>query len=109
MFTDCLQIKRGLNYSQTGELIVPKRPLGDFSKSNWGDHVEYREGQQVTVNSTSNLTKVVDKLSPAKWDKIVTTALDASAIRENSKTTPDGDADQPADEDFELVDHDDDW
>ncbi|KAJ6613368.1 hypothetical protein B0H10DRAFT_238512 [Mycena sp. CBHHK59/15] len=42
-------IKRALNYWKTGELVIPPAPLGNFSKSNWGDHVEFSEGVKKTV------------------------------------------------------------
>jgi hypothetical protein len=48
---------------ETGEKIKLSRPAGDFWKTNWGDRVEIREGPQVKIKTTSNILKVVNKLS----------------------------------------------
>ncbi|KAJ7837315.1 hypothetical protein B0H13DRAFT_2677899 [Mycena leptocephala] len=72
--------KRALNYSVTGELVVPGQRLGEFSKANWGDKVEFREGRPITVNTTSSLVTVVRKLEnkPLLWRKIIKAAIEAS-------------------------------
>ncbi|KAJ6615264.1 hypothetical protein B0H10DRAFT_2041466 [Mycena sp. CBHHK59/15] len=31
------------------QVVTPPAPLGNFSKSNWGDHVEFSEGVKKTV------------------------------------------------------------
>ncbi|KAJ7429554.1 hypothetical protein B0H11DRAFT_2300478 [Mycena galericulata] len=67
-------LKRGLNYMATGKLIILERPLGTFSKLNWGDHTEYHQGQAVDITSTSTVAGVVDKLSAKRWDRIVAAA-----------------------------------
>ncbi|KAJ6586725.1 hypothetical protein B0H10DRAFT_2094469, partial [Mycena sp. CBHHK59/15] len=51
-------IKQALNW-KTGELFIPPAPLGNFSKTNWGDHVEFSEGVKETIPSTSSLAVVV--------------------------------------------------
>ncbi|KAJ7235930.1 hypothetical protein C8J57DRAFT_1248032 [Mycena rebaudengoi] len=70
-------VKRALNYSQTGKFTPPPGRLGEFSKTNWGDKMELREGRQVMVNTTSSLDVIVGKLMPSHWEKIITAALDA--------------------------------
>lgn len=54
---------RALNYSKTGKLIVPGERLGDFSKTNWGDRTTMRDGERITINTTSGLTAYVKQLT----------------------------------------------
>ncbi|KAJ6607236.1 hypothetical protein B0H10DRAFT_2195045 [Mycena sp. CBHHK59/15] len=100
-------IKRALNYWKTGELVIPPAPLGNFSKSNWGDHVEFSEGVKKTVPSTSSLAVVVAKLDVRKWNKIIAAAREAVAIRDDvpAEMAIDVDAER-VDDDFELLDND---
>ncbi|KAJ6618081.1 hypothetical protein B0H10DRAFT_2434139 [Mycena sp. CBHHK59/15] len=39
----CHAIKRGLNYHRTGQLVIPEGSLGQFSKTNWADHMDFSE------------------------------------------------------------------
>jgi hypothetical protein len=56
-------------------MIKPKKPLNEYSKANWGDHIKTREGCTICVNSTSSLVTIVSKLKDNQWDKIFTAAL----------------------------------
>ncbi|KAH9037117.1 hypothetical protein EDB85DRAFT_1888573 [Lactarius pseudohatsudake] len=67
--------KRAISWWETGELVKPKRPLNEYSKANWGDHVEIREGHTVHISSTSDLVAIVSKLKDKQWDKILKAAL----------------------------------
>ncbi|KAJ7159105.1 hypothetical protein C8R43DRAFT_1124738 [Mycena crocata] len=74
-------VKRALNYSVTGTLVVPGQRLGEFSKANWGDRMVYREGRQVVDDPTSRILDVVRELqnkSPVIWEKIMGAAIEAS-------------------------------
>ncbi|KAJ6617247.1 hypothetical protein B0H10DRAFT_2034038 [Mycena sp. CBHHK59/15] len=103
----CHAIKRGLNYHRTGQLVIPEGSLGQFSKTNWADHMDFSEGVQKVVASTSAITAVVKKLKESQWDKIITASRTAASERADiSKATViDVDAD-PEESDFELVDDD---
>lgn len=83
------------------------RPTGDFSKTNWGDRVEMREGKQIKIKTTSALVKVVDKLSDAQWAKIIDTAISASKQKESIPAQVEEVLDSSAESDFELADDDD--
>ena len=65
-------------------MIKPKKPLNEYSKANWGDHIETREGRTIRVNSTSSLVTIVSKLKDKQWVKIFTAAL-ASGRHKNVK------------------------
>jgi hypothetical protein len=83
--------------------------LGEFSKTNWGDKTELREGRQVTVNTTSGLDVIVGKLKSSQWEKILTAALDACQSTRKAATVDDVidvDADESPSADFDLVDND---
>ncbi|KAJ7251344.1 hypothetical protein C8J57DRAFT_673276 [Mycena rebaudengoi] len=102
-------VKRALNYSLTGKFVPPTGRLGEFSKTNWGDKMELREGRQVMVNTTSGLAVIVGKLKPSHWEKIITAALDASQPARKVATVDDVidvDGDDLASADFDLVDND---
>jgi hypothetical protein len=66
--------KRAIQWWVTGEMVRPKKPLNEYSKANWGDHVETREGQAIRINSTSNLVTLVSQLKDKQWDKILSAA-----------------------------------
>ncbi|KAH9172058.1 hypothetical protein EDB89DRAFT_1906501 [Lactarius sanguifluus] len=68
-------VKRAISWWETGELVKPKKPLNEYSKANWGDHVETREGHTVHITSTSDLVAIVSKLKDKQWDKILKAAL----------------------------------
>ncbi|KAJ6484567.1 hypothetical protein DFH09DRAFT_1378013 [Mycena vulgaris] len=100
-------IKRTLNYYKTGELVIPSGTLGNFSKTNWGDHFDFAEGVKTSVHSTSGLTALVTKLEAKQWKKIIAPAQEASTARDEAPA--DGlinvDAD-PVDNDFDVIDDD---
>ncbi|KAJ6563404.1 hypothetical protein DFH09DRAFT_1477300 [Mycena vulgaris] len=102
-------IKRGLNYMKSGKLVIPPRPLGTFSKSNWGDHSEFREGQIVPIPSTSAIAAVVNKLSAKQWAKIVAAATVASTVKSVQPVIDVDSSDGPPADDFDVIDNDSDW
>lgn len=65
-------------------MVKPERPLNEYSKANWGDHPETREGRVIRVKSTSKLISIVLKLKDKHWEKILAAAL-ASGRRKNMK------------------------
>ncbi|KAH9008038.1 hypothetical protein EDB83DRAFT_2532246 [Lactarius deliciosus] len=67
--------KCAISWWETGELVKPKKPLNEYSKVNWGDHVETQEGHTVHITSTSNLVAIISKLKDKQWDKILKAAL----------------------------------
>jgi hypothetical protein len=90
----------------TGEEVKPRRPYGDFSKTNWGDHTENREGKDIVIRTTSNLITVVSKLKDKQWEKILNAA---SAASRTKKETIANVVQEPSDTpgaDFNLVDDD---
>ena len=56
-------------------MIKPRKPLNEYSKANWGDHIETREGCAFCITSTSSLVAIVLKLRDKHWDKIFAAAL----------------------------------
>jgi hypothetical protein len=64
---------------RTGEEVIPTRPRGDFSNTNWGDHQETREGQIYQLRSTSNLVDLANLLKKKQWEKILSKAWAASS------------------------------
>lgn len=110
--TNLVQAKRALNYSITGRLVVPGSRLGEFSKANWGDKMEYREGQHVALTTTSSLAAFARKLEekPDLWKKIITPAIEASLPKKRTVVKAEViDVDAVAAEDFEIEDNDSDW
>lgn len=92
---------------ETGEQVKPPRPTGDFSKTNWGDRMEMREGKQFKIKTTSSLLRVVDKLSDAQWEKIIDTAISASKQKkEMIPAQVEEVLGSSAESDFELADDD---
>ena len=55
-------------------MIRPKKPLNEYSKANWGDHIETQEGHTTCVNSMSSLVAIVSKLKDKQWEKILAAA-----------------------------------
>ncbi|KAG2005397.1 hypothetical protein CC2G_001803 [Coprinopsis cinerea AmutBmut pab1-1] len=99
--------KRALTFYETGEKVIPGRPYSDFSRGNWGDHEEIREGRRVMVYTTSKLYKVVSKLTEPMKKKISDAAIALlPEKRRSSATTRSAPpiANQDEDSDFDLVD-----
>jgi hypothetical protein len=90
----------------TGEEVKPRRPYGDFSKTNWGDHTENREGKDIVIRTTSNLITVISKLKDKQWEKILNAASAASRAKKETIAIV---AQEPFDApgpDFNLIDDD---
>ncbi|KAJ3513243.1 hypothetical protein NLJ89_g3055 [Agrocybe chaxingu] len=64
-----------------GEKKVPPTPISDYSKSNWGDHINIVEGQPMRVNSTSDLVAVVSGLKEKQWEKIMAAAIAIGKVK----------------------------
>ncbi|KAJ7048193.1 hypothetical protein C8F01DRAFT_1240155 [Mycena amicta] len=67
-------LKRVLNYSHSGDLVLTKSSTTDFSKANWDDHYEYPEGVRTAVASTSSIAAAVEQLTEAYWERIIKAA-----------------------------------
>ena len=65
-------------------MVKLERPLNEYSKANWGDHPETREGHVICIKSMSNLVSIVSKLKDKQWEKIFAVAL-ASGRHKNMK------------------------
>ena len=72
-------------------MVKPRRPLNEYSKANWGDHPETREGCIICVNSTSKLVSIVSKLKDKQWEKIFAAAI-ASGRHKNVKVAAEAEA-----------------
>ena len=90
---------------KTGELVIPVRPLGDYSKSNWGDKFEVREGLQVHVKTTSTILKLVNKLKPKQWEKILNSALEFCKVKQEAVVAHEGSIEVDSGSDFEILDN----
>jgi hypothetical protein len=66
-------------------MVKPRKPLNEYSKANWGDHIEMQEGHTIRINSTSDLVAVVSKLKDRQWEKIFAAAMACSWRRKNMK------------------------
>ncbi|KAH6904047.1 hypothetical protein BKA70DRAFT_1432606 [Coprinopsis sp. MPI-PUGE-AT-0042] len=79
-------------------------PAGNFSKANWDDHKDLREGKRTLVRTTSKLIKVVGKLSDELWERIGNAAI--AETRSKHVTAPILLVDRGGtkESDFELVD-----
>jgi hypothetical protein len=64
-------------------LVKPKKPFNEYSKANWGDHVETREGCAVHINSTSDLVTMVSNLKEKQWEKIFAVARASGKRKKN--------------------------
>lgn len=59
--------------------MKPRRPAGDFSKQNWGDHTAIDTSSNgVNEMPTRILVALVEQLRLWQWEKILTAALSAS-------------------------------
>ncbi|KAJ3506852.1 hypothetical protein NLJ89_g6637 [Agrocybe chaxingu] len=105
--------KRAISWWQTGDVVKPKKPLNEYSKANWGDHVETREGRQIHIKSTSDLTTIVSKVKDKQWEKILAVAR-ASGKRKKKAVVVVSDTQEPSqaalaelrDDDSDLADED---
>ncbi|KAH9484632.1 hypothetical protein JR316_0004114 [Psilocybe cubensis] len=77
---------RAISHWLTGEYQKIQRPLGDFSKDNWGDNLTRDPKYYPTLSpglvqeskATSNLLRVVNKLTDKRWEKIIQGAMQAT-------------------------------
>ena len=47
---------------ETGVMVKPQKPLNEYSKANWGDRIETREGRTICINMASDLVAVISQL-----------------------------------------------
>ena len=92
-------------------MVRPRKPLNEYSKANWGDHIETWEGHTVCINSTSDLTAIVSKLKDRQWKKIFAAAQASEKCRSVRKSTEDLSPEpsqaaivEPRDDDSDLTD-----
>ena len=92
-------------------MVKPKKPLNEYSKANWGDHIETREGRTVHINSTSDLIAIVSKLKDRQWKKIFAAARASEKRRGVRKSAedvspkpPQAALAEPRDDDSDLTD-----
>ena len=90
----------------TGEEVKPRRPYSDFSKTNWGDRIEYREGKDVIIRTTSNIMAVISKLKDKQWEKILKAASAASRAKKETITVATQEPMDAPGPDFDLIDDD---
>jgi len=96
----------------TGEEKKLSRPYNDFSKSNWADHSEFREGGvEVKIRTTSNILSMVQKLKDRQWEKIITAAKESirkgkSSEKDEAADGPSGDTRSSPAPSIELIDDD---
>ncbi|KAH9485914.1 hypothetical protein JR316_0002831 [Psilocybe cubensis] len=111
---------RAISHWLTGEYQKIQRPLGDFSKDNWGDNLTRDPKYYPTLSpglvqeskATSNLLRVVNKLTDKRWEKIIQGAMQATrrhksiTIQTIAPAAPDA-VEEPL-SDFSIVDNDND-
>ncbi|KAJ7862731.1 hypothetical protein B0H13DRAFT_2282233 [Mycena leptocephala] len=81
--------QRALIYYKSGKLIIPAQKAGEFSKTNWGDRAALRGGEMVAMNTTSDLTRHVKKLTEAQWKKIIDAAIAVAQVSRKGSKVPD--------------------
>lgn len=91
---------------ETGMHVRPIHPRGNFSKANWDDHEDVREGKRTIIRTTSKLIKVVGKLTNEQWERIENAGMAESRGRRTVVPADivSIDRDGTDDSDFELVD-----
>ena len=68
-------------------MVKPRKPLNKYSKANWGDRVETREGRTVRFNMTSDIIAVISQLKEKQWDKILKAALASGKVKKRMMQT----------------------
>jgi hypothetical protein len=108
-----IQAKRALLCWVSGSKKTIHGPPGYFSKSNWGDRIERRNGEEVLVKRTSSLMKLAGKLTDVQWKKILDSASAEAKYKKfdssNSLATVDDSSDfeiEDGNEDLIQVDDD---
>ncbi|KAH9476760.1 hypothetical protein JR316_0010675 [Psilocybe cubensis] len=111
---------RAISHWLTGEHLKIQRPLGDFSKDNWGDNLTRDPKNYPTLlpglvqesKATSNLLRVVMKLTDKRWEKIIQGAMKATRRHKSITIQPVAPAAPDAIEeplsDFSILDNDND-
>ena len=67
-------------------MVKPRRPLNEYLKANWGDHMETREGRIIHISSTSDLIAVISKMKDKQWEKIFVAAQASVKCKTLKKT-----------------------
>jgi hypothetical protein len=99
-----IQVKRALLNWSSGIKDVPHGSPGFFSKTNWADHTERHQGEDVQIKRASALVKMVGKLKEIQWEKIIASAtalakqkkvvmIDVDALSSSDSSLVDGDED----------------
>jgi hypothetical protein len=88
---------------KTGKKEVLRGSSGHFSKANWGDRIETRDGRIIVVKQTTSLITLTSKLKDIQWTKIVDAA---SELVERQEIGEDIDVIAEDSSDFELEDGD---
>ena len=68
-------------------MVKPQRPLNEYSKANWGDHIETQEGRNICINTASDLVAVISQLKEKQWDKILKAAQASGKIKKQMMHT----------------------
>lgn len=68
-------------------MIKPQKPLNEYSKANWGDHYDTREGRQINTHKAAELVAVVTKLKEKQWDKILKVARASGKVKKRMMQT----------------------
>ena len=104
ILTDRLQVKRALLYCKDGMKNVPAGPSGFFSKTNWHERVERRDGRDVVIKSSRTLLKLIKKLNDDQWGTIIKNAQNYAKQKKLDETPID--IEEIPSSDIELVDGD---
>ena len=62
-------------------MIKPQRPLNEYSKANWGDHIETQEGCTIHINMALDLIAIISQLKEKQWDKILKAAQASRKVK----------------------------
>ena len=54
-----------------GTKQIPANAAGYFSKNNWHDSTQMKNGKQHVVKKSSNYIKLIDKFPAKKWARII--------------------------------------
>jgi hypothetical protein len=72
---------------ETGVMVKPQKPLNEYSKANWGDRIETREGRTIRINMASDLVAVISQLKEKQWDKILKAARASGKVKKRMMHT----------------------
>jgi hypothetical protein len=54
-----------------GTKQIPANAAGYFSKNNWHDTTQMKDGEQHVVKKSGNYIKLIDKFTAKKWNRII--------------------------------------